>query len=224
MRSFGRFLALNAATDEFLLGRWEAAEARLAELGDADLEPWNAITRNQIAGQLHLARGRLEEAARELREAEALCEGAPAEYVPVVYAGLAEVELWHVRTGAARELVEQGLKAMRGVSELLYAPSLFAIGVRVEAEAALGAASPLERERAVESGRPVARGARRSSCPGRRRRRRRSPTATPRAPRPRGPPARTARTRGARWPTRGCGRRSLSGGLRELAPCRGGAA
>ena len=140
--SFGRFLALNAATDEFLLGRWEAAEARLAELGDTDLEPWNAITRNQIAGQLHLARGRLDEAARELREAEALCEGAPAEYVPVVYAGLAELELWQVRTGAARELVEQGLKAMRGVSELLYAPSLFAIGVRVEAEAALGAASP----------------------------------------------------------------------------------
>ena len=35
--SFGRFLALNAATDEFLLGRWDAAEARLAELGDLDL-------------------------------------------------------------------------------------------------------------------------------------------------------------------------------------------
>ena len=150
--SFGRFLALNAAMDEFLLGRWEAAEARLADLDDADLEPWNAITRGQVAGQLHMARGRLEEAARELRDAEALCEGAPAEYVPAVYAGLAELELWQGRTGAARELVEQGLKAMRGVSELLYAPSLFAMGVRVEAEAALAAAgSRLERGRAVDA-------------------------------------------------------------------------
>ncbi len=50
--SFGRFLALNAATDEFLLGRWEAAEARLAELDGLDLEPWNAIARGQVAGQL----------------------------------------------------------------------------------------------------------------------------------------------------------------------------
>ena len=150
--SFGRFLALNATMDEFALGRWEAAEARLAELDGADLEPWNAITRGQVAGQLHLARGRLEEAARELRGAEALCEGAPAEYIPAVYASLAELELWQGRTAAARELVDQGLEAMHGVSELLYAPSLFAMGVRVEAEAALGAAAGgPERGRAVEA-------------------------------------------------------------------------
>ena len=89
--------------------------------------------------------------------------GAPAEYVPAVYAGLAELELWQGRTGAARELVEQGLKAMRGVSELLYAPSLFAMGVRVEAEAALAAAASRARARARRRGRrPAARRARRA--------------------------------------------------------------
>jgi DNA-binding CsgD family transcriptional regulator len=156
--SFGRFLALNAATDEFLLGRWDAAEARLGELDDRDLEPWNAIARGQVAGQLALARGRLEDAERELREAEALCEGAPAEYLPAVYAGLAELELWQGRPRAARAYVEQGLEAMRGVGELLYAPSLFAMGARVEAEAALAATgAAAEREQAVAAaGRLVA--------------------------------------------------------------------
>ena len=139
--SFGRFLALNGATDEFLLGRWAAADARLAELDGADLEPWNAIARGQVAGQLAMARGRLEDAERELRDAEALREGAPAEYQPTVYAGLAELELWRGRTQAARELVRQGLDAMQGdaLAEPLYAPALFAIGARVEAEAALAA-------------------------------------------------------------------------------------
>jgi DNA-binding CsgD family transcriptional regulator len=139
--SFGRFLALNAATDEFFLGRWETAEARLAELDGDDLEPWNAIARGQVAGQLHLARGRLEDAARELRDAEALCDGAPAEYQPAVYAALAELELWQGRPQDARALVSQGLEATRGDGELLYAPSLFAMGARVEAEAALAAAA-----------------------------------------------------------------------------------
>jgi len=147
--SFGRFLALNAATDEFLLGRWDVAEARLAELDGGDLEPWNAIARGQVAGQLAMARGRLEDAARELRDAEALCEGAPAEYLPAVYAGLAELELWQGRPHAARGLVRRGLEAVDTAEELLYAPSLFSVGARVEAKTALAAAGDaVERERA----------------------------------------------------------------------------
>ena len=148
--SFGRFLALNAATDEFLLGRWAEAEARLEELDGADLEPWNAIARGQVAGQLHLARGRLEDAARELRDAEALCEGAPAEYLPAVYAALAELELWQGRPQDARALVRKGLEATEGSEEMLYAPSLFAMGARAEADAALAAPGDAgERERAA---------------------------------------------------------------------------
>ena len=74
--SFGRFLALNAATDEFLLGRWDAAGARLA--GDRrrdDLEPWNAIARGQVAGaaaaRARAARGG---AGASCEAARVLCE------------------------------------------------------------------------------------------------------------------------------------------------------
>jgi DNA-binding CsgD family transcriptional regulator len=143
--SFGRFFALNAAVDEFLLGRWDAVELRIAELDGTELEPWNALTRGRVAGELALARGRLEDAARELRDAEALCEGAPTEYVPAVYAGLAELELWQGRPREARAIVEQGLQATRGTEEPLYVPVLYAMGARVEAAlAALG-----EHERAT---------------------------------------------------------------------------
>jgi ATP/maltotriose-dependent transcriptional regulator MalT len=150
--SFGRFFALNAAVDEFLLGRWDAVEVRIADLAGVELEPWNAITRGRIAGELALARGRLEDAASELRDAEALCDGAPAEYVPAVYAGLAEVELWRGRATAAREVVRRGLDAMQGaaLAEPLYSPALFAMGARAEAEVALAArAGSAEREQAA---------------------------------------------------------------------------
>ena len=142
--SFGRFLALNAATDEFVLGRWAEAEARLAAIGDADLEPWNAIARAQVAGQLLLARGRLEEAGAELEAARTLCDTAPAECAPAVYSGLAELALWRDDHEGARELVRAGLEATAG-GDLLYAPALHSMGARVEAEAA---------RRAVASGRP----------------------------------------------------------------------
>ncbi|MEA2310714.1 MAG: hypothetical protein QOE28_682 [Solirubrobacteraceae bacterium] len=146
--SFGRFLALNAATDEFLLGHWERAEARLGEVGADDLEPWNAIARGQLAGQLHLARGQLTEAGRELEAARYLCDGAPPECIPAVYAGLAELALWRDRLGEARELVEEGLAAAAGLQDLLYAPALHAMGVRVEAESALRAPAEEDRARA----------------------------------------------------------------------------
>ncbi len=139
--SFGRFLALNAATDEFLLGRWERADERLASIDADELEPWNAIVRGQVAGQLLLARGRLQEAARELESARLLCEGAPAECVPAVYAGLAEVALWQDRPGEARAMVRRGLDSVRGSEDLLYGPALYSMGVRVEAEAARAAAA-----------------------------------------------------------------------------------
>jgi DNA-binding CsgD family transcriptional regulator/tetratricopeptide (TPR) repeat protein len=154
--SFGRFLALNAATDEFVLGRWDRAEARLAEVDASDLEPWNAIARGQVAGQLHLARGRLEEATRELEAARILCDGAPAECAPAVYAGLAEIALWRDRLDEARAFVADGLATVRGSEDLLYGPALYATGVRVEAEAALDVrASAAQRDRALAGAREL---------------------------------------------------------------------
>jgi len=147
--SFGRFLALNAATDEFVLGRWDRAEERLGEIDAIELEPWNAIARGQVLGALHLARGRLDAAERELDAARVLLDGAPAECAPAVYAGLAEIALWRDRLSDAHALIADGVATVRGSQDLLYGPSLFAMGVRVEAEAALDArATAAQRERA----------------------------------------------------------------------------
>ncbi len=150
--SFGRFLTLNAATDEFLLGRWDRVEMRLALVGTDGLEPWDAIARGQVAGQLHLARGRLEDAARELEAARSHCDGAPAECGPAVYAGLAEIALWRDKPGEARALVDRGLEQVRGSEDLLYGPQLYAMGARVEADAAQLAGGD-ERKRAAEGAR-----------------------------------------------------------------------
>ena len=150
--SFGRFLALNAATDEFLLGRWDRVEMRLAAVGTDGLEPWDSIARGQVAGQLLLARGRLDEAAKELEAARSHCDGAPAECGPAVYAGLAELALWRDAPGEARALVTRGLDQASGSEDLLYGPQLYAMGARVEAEAALRTGGE-ERERAAASAR-----------------------------------------------------------------------
>jgi DNA-binding CsgD family transcriptional regulator len=152
--SFGRFLGLNAATDEFLLGRWDRVEIRLASIAGDGLEPWDAIARGQVAGQLALARGRLEEAARELEAARNLCDGAPAECGPAVYAGLAELALWRDEPAEARRLVDRGLEQVRGSEDLLYGPQLYAMGARVEAEAATRATGEA-RERAAAAARAL---------------------------------------------------------------------
>ena len=182
--SFGRFLVLNAATDEFLLGRWDSAGERLAAIGDADLEPWNAIARGQVAGALLLARGRLEEALAALEAARILCERAPAECGPAVYAGLAELSLWRADPEHARSLVRDGLRSI-AEGDLLYAPALHAVGARVEAEAATrAAATGGPRGAAVDAARELLAGS--TGCSTAPRRRRRWRTAPPRTPRWRG--------------------------------------
>jgi ATP/maltotriose-dependent transcriptional regulator MalT len=135
--AFGRFLALNAALDAFHLGRWDEAQERLDALAGADMEPWDALLRDQVAGRLHLARGALDEAEAELRRARAIADGGPSEYLPAVYAGLAELELARGRPAAARAWVDAGTAALGDRGDVLYAPVLFATGARVEAELAV---------------------------------------------------------------------------------------
>ena len=93
-----------------------------------------------MAGALLLARGRLDEALEALETARVLCERAPAECGPAVYAGLAELSLWRADPEHARALVRDGLRSIAD-GDLLYAPALHAVGARVEAEAAARAAA-----------------------------------------------------------------------------------
>jgi DNA-binding CsgD family transcriptional regulator/tetratricopeptide (TPR) repeat protein len=132
--AFGRYMTLNAASDLFFVGRWEEAAARIDSTTHADLEPWDALLREQVAGQIALARGELATAETHLLSAKRLYEdGAPAEYAPDVYAPLAELALWRDRYDDAREIVAEGLRALGEGADLLHAPTLLAMGARVEA-------------------------------------------------------------------------------------------
>ncbi len=135
--AFGRYMALNAAADLFFVGRWDEAAARIEGTAGLELEPWEALLREQVAGQIALARGHLDVAETHLMRAEQLHRaGAPAEFAPGVYAPLAELALWRGDPRHARELIRQGLASLEDRADLLHAPMLFAMGVRVEAAAA----------------------------------------------------------------------------------------
>jgi DNA-binding CsgD family transcriptional regulator len=133
---FGRYMGLNAASDLFFVGRWDEAALRVETTAGVDLEPWEALLREQVAGQIALGQGRLESAETHLTDAKRLYDqGAPAEFAPDVYAPLAELALWRNRPALARELISHGLAALEGRADLLHAPMLYAMGARVEATA-----------------------------------------------------------------------------------------
>jgi DNA-binding CsgD family transcriptional regulator/tetratricopeptide (TPR) repeat protein len=134
--TFGRYMALNAASDLFFVGAWDEAATRVATVINEDLEPWEALLAEQVAGQIALARGDLDAAQRTLRKAQRLYEdGAPPEYAPDVYAPLAELSLRHGRIEEARAAIRDGLAALADDVDLLHAPVLFVMGARVEASA-----------------------------------------------------------------------------------------
>ena len=134
--AFGRYMAINAAADLFFVGRWDEASERIEATAGVDLEPWEALLREQVAGQIALALGRLNTAEIHLTQAKRLYDqGAPAEFAPDVYAPLAELALLRDRPADARELIGHGLAALEDRADLLHAPMLFATGARVEATA-----------------------------------------------------------------------------------------
>jgi DNA-binding CsgD family transcriptional regulator len=134
--SFGWFMELNAALDLFHLGRWDEAETVLVGLADKPLEPWGTILLRQLEGQLRMARGALDDAAVKLDDALRLCGDASPECMPDVYAARAELALWRRDPGEARRLIRSGVDTVGEALELLYAPVLFAVSARADADAA----------------------------------------------------------------------------------------
>ena len=147
--AYGHFMTVNAALDLLLLGRWSEVDACLASLAGLPLERWDALIRAQVAGQLLVSRGELDAGERELEQSRALSAGATPEYLPAVYVSLAELELLRDRREAARVCILDGEEALGDRIDVFYAPALFAMAARVEADFARAAAASSGRKRAV---------------------------------------------------------------------------
>ena len=135
--SYGNFMAVNAADDLLRLGRWEELADRLRELKARQLEQTQELLMVSVAGRLDVAQGRFERAAAHFDRAVELCEASSlVEFVPPVYAGYAELELWREKPLVARERISEGLRKLGDAENVLHVPVLHSCGARVEAEVA----------------------------------------------------------------------------------------
>jgi DNA-binding CsgD family transcriptional regulator/tetratricopeptide (TPR) repeat protein len=138
-RTFGAFLAGNAAASLYNLGRWD----EVAELTDDYLEPGddenlNTVTLRQSRALLDAGRGD-DEAALAHVHAVARLSGdmfIAVQYPPVLAAAEAEVAVWQGRLEEAAAAVAGGLAALQGPLQNLRACVLLALGLRVEGDRA----------------------------------------------------------------------------------------
>ena len=134
---YANFMAANAADDLLRLGRWDELQTQLHELEQRDLHRPAKLWTMSVAGRLHAARGRFEEAATEFESAIALCQALElVEFVPAVYSGAAELELWRGRPAAALATLDEGFGKLGTGDNLLHIPALHSTGARAEADAA----------------------------------------------------------------------------------------
>jgi DNA-binding CsgD family transcriptional regulator len=136
-RTFGAFLAGNAAASLYHLGRW----AETVQLTDAYLqlgsdEDLNTVTLRQARAVLDAGRGDFASALANVRAARRLSGDMfiAVQYPPVLAAAEAEVATWQGRLEDAAATVAGGLAALQGPLTDLRAYMLLALGLRVEAE------------------------------------------------------------------------------------------
>ena len=116
-RTFGAFLAGNAAAALYSLGRWDET-VRLTdgylELGDDD--NLNTVTLRQSRAVLDAGRGEFEAALAHVRAARRLSGDMfiAVQYPPVLAAAEAEVAAWRGRLEEAASAVADGLAALQG--------------------------------------------------------------------------------------------------------------
>ncbi len=133
--SFGAFMAVNAAEDLLRLGRWDEAQTRLDRLASRRSGPTTQLLAETVAGRLDARRGQLDDAREHFERALALCvDGGPPEFLPALYAGWAEAELWRGDLDAARLRAGSGIGAVGSDADVLNGPALFTMAARVEAE------------------------------------------------------------------------------------------
>jgi DNA-binding CsgD family transcriptional regulator/tetratricopeptide (TPR) repeat protein len=136
-RTFGAFLAGNAAASLYHLGRWEES-ARLTDdyLALGDDENLNTLTLRQTRAVLDAGRGEFEAALAHVEAARRLSGDMfiAVQYPPVLAAAEAEVAAWQGRLEDAGAAVAEGLAALPGPLTDLRAYMLLAIGLRVEGD------------------------------------------------------------------------------------------
>jgi DNA-binding CsgD family transcriptional regulator/Tfp pilus assembly protein PilF len=129
--SFGHFMFVNGADDLLRLGRWDEAADRLAEAERIDLSRTASALRRGIAGRLHVCRGDVDAARRELDAAAD--DGLPSEFLAPLAGARAALALCEDDLAAARLHLDA---ALDGVQDPLYTPPLYSLALRVEADAA----------------------------------------------------------------------------------------
>jgi DNA-binding CsgD family transcriptional regulator len=138
-RTFGAFLAGNAAAALYHLGRWDETVRLIdgyLELGEDD--NLNTVTLRQSRSVLDAGRGDFEGAMAHVRAARRLSGDMfiAVQYPPVLAAAEAEVAAWQGRLEEAAAAVAGGLAARQGPLTDLRACMLLAIGLRVEGDRA----------------------------------------------------------------------------------------
>jgi ATP/maltotriose-dependent transcriptional regulator MalT len=133
-RSYGPVLAATEAL--VALGRWDQAD-------QASREALESAPSDAVSVHLPLARAALELGLGDLDTAQARLQAvrrllpAPipmAERAGLLFAGLAELALWRGNLDQARELVDQAVPQV--AANPRYAASIYALGVRAEADRA----------------------------------------------------------------------------------------
>lgn len=133
----GTHLLCNAGDLLFMLGRWDESEAAVHQVELIGAFGINEILVRELAARLALARGRFDDAERELRAiAPRAARTMDRQCIGPVQSSLAELALWRHRPDEALASVREGLAMVAHGTALTVAP-LLALGLRACADMAL---------------------------------------------------------------------------------------
>jgi DNA-binding CsgD family transcriptional regulator len=138
-RSFGAWLAADAAAALLKLGRWDQADRLLHDAGMvASPDGLAALNLHQTVAILEVGRGELDLAAQHLDSGRGIFEKVfvGAQHIGPLYREIAHLAVWQGRHADARTAAATGLAACLGVDGARQAASLYPVGLRAEADEA----------------------------------------------------------------------------------------
>jgi DNA-binding SARP family transcriptional activator len=130
--SYASFMAVSAVDDLVTLGRWVEAEQHLSAIHEDRLSPTGGVLLSVVRGRLGTWKGELDTAAAALEQATLVATAdLPLDYILVLYEAVAQLELANGRAEAAWAAIARGLEAMGDQEDVLYAPGVLSLGVRI---------------------------------------------------------------------------------------------